>query len=312
MNARVKRFLAWLPIFGLAALAVRLALVWDRLPARMMSHFDAAGNPNGWMNRGGFALTPFILLFPIFALLAVMTDRVSRRKPVAGWVLLALSLALAAVTLTVFWSAIDANLYHTQLEMLPMWIVLFVIVPLSFAIGIDWRWWLSSRRKQALAQHTGVARVIAEESHGSPLMAAVIALAGVGVLVAVILVDRVAPAMILVILFVTLTAVLLSACWAWRGFTYRFTTAAVDVLTLGFRLRRIPLSEIRDFSAERVNPLTDFGGWGIKGYGSDTAYIWGGRTALHIKTSTGDVYLGHKDPDRLVRDLEMVLNPAHR
>jgi hypothetical protein len=84
----------------------------------------------------------------------------------------------------------------------------------------------------------------------------------------------------------------------------------VEIRALGFRLRRIPLSQIKEFRAERVNPLTDFGGWGIKGFGSDTAYIWGGRTALHIKTYTGDVYLGHEDPDRLVRDLEALMNIA--
>jgi hypothetical protein len=34
--------------------AVRVALAWDRLPARMASHFDSAGAPNGWMSKAGF------------------------------------------------------------------------------------------------------------------------------------------------------------------------------------------------------------------------------------------------------------------
>lgn len=37
-----------------AAVAVRVALVWDRLPAVMASHYGASGAPNGWMSRAQF------------------------------------------------------------------------------------------------------------------------------------------------------------------------------------------------------------------------------------------------------------------
>jgi uncharacterized membrane protein len=37
-----------------AGLAFRVITVWDRLPARMASHFAASGRPDGWMSRSGF------------------------------------------------------------------------------------------------------------------------------------------------------------------------------------------------------------------------------------------------------------------
>lgn len=44
-----------------AALGVRVALVWDRLPALMTSHFGPGGRPNGWMSRSGFWLFTFLV-----------------------------------------------------------------------------------------------------------------------------------------------------------------------------------------------------------------------------------------------------------
>lgn len=311
MNANVRRWLAWLPMFGLAALGLRFLVVWDRLPVRMMSHFDAAGNPNGWMGRSEFATTAFVLLTPIFALLAVISGQIARRKPFVGWFFLALNWVCAAVTLTVFWSALDANLKDTRLSVLPVWILAAILLPLAIAIGIDWRWWLSKRRKAALKEHRGPVQVTAEETHGSPRFAFVFAAIAVAtiVLFAATTPHRAQPVPVRIALPLVSLVLLFTAFCAWRGFVYRFTNAGIDVAAAGFRLRRIPLSQIKECRAEEVHPLTDFGGWGIKGFGSDTAYIWGGHTALHIKTDTGDVYLGHKNPERLVRDLESIMSP---
>jgi uncharacterized membrane protein len=37
-----------------AVIATRIALVWERLPPLMASHFGASGLPNGWMSRDEF------------------------------------------------------------------------------------------------------------------------------------------------------------------------------------------------------------------------------------------------------------------
>jgi uncharacterized membrane protein len=36
------------------AIAARIALLWERLPPLMASHFGTSGLPNGWMSRGQF------------------------------------------------------------------------------------------------------------------------------------------------------------------------------------------------------------------------------------------------------------------
>jgi membrane protein YdbS with pleckstrin-like domain len=300
---------------GVAGLAIRTTIVWDQLPAVVASHFGANGVANGWMPRSEFFVMSFAVTVPVVTLLAVICDRAGRDKPMTTLGLLAFDWLVSALLISVFWGAIDANLYQRSLAIFPVWIVIVALIPVVIGIGIDWRWWLSRHRKEALRQISGPAPVIAEDHHGSGTMALVLLLIGAAV-IAFIMRTTVrngpAPFPVILALAVVAVAVGISALWAWRGFQYRFTSAAVEIRAFGLLLRRIPLSQIKDFKAETVSPLTDFGGWGIKGLGSTTAYIWGGKTALHIKTYTGDVYLGHADPGRLVRDLEQVMNVAPR
>jgi len=343
VSSTMRRFLAWLPMAGMVVLGVRAALVWDELPAVMASHFGANGVANGWMPRNQFFIASFACTVPVAALLAVIAERIGRRKPLAGVGMLTMEWLTSALLIGVFWSAIDANLYHQRLAVFPVWIIIAAMIPVVLAVGIDWKWWLRRRPYQPKSGRHGAPardrlteavgpthsaaeqfgareghhemvgpeiaapeRVVAEERHGSGRAAIGMLALGAGVMALVMLV----PPHFVAIPVVLMVVIGLSALWAWRGFDYRFTTAAVEIRTFGIRLRRIPLLEIKEFNAEEVHPLTDFGGWGIKGFGSDTAYIWGGHTALHIKTYQGDVYLGHRDPERLGRDMEMVMKPV--
>jgi hypothetical protein len=88
----------------------------------------------------------------------------------------------------------------------------------------------------------------------------------------------------------------------WSGFEYRFLRHAVEIRTLGFKLRTIPKSEIVSYSIESWSWPR---GYGIRGIGSRRAYVWGNKV-VHIKTTNGDVYLSHDDPERIVRDLDQV------
>jgi len=97
---------------------------------------------------------------------------------------------------------------------------------------------------------------------------------------------------------------------AWNGFHYRFTTTGVEIKTLGWRLRWIPLPEIKEYRVEPCNPLVDFGGWGYRMRTGLRAFIWSGRSGVRIRTWNGDVYLGHNKPGRLVRDLDAIMKPA--
>lgn len=63
------RTLAGFISLGIGVLsAARVALVWDRLPERMASHYGASGRPDGFMMRGDF----FVFYFGMFGLLILM------------------------------------------------------------------------------------------------------------------------------------------------------------------------------------------------------------------------------------------------
>jgi hypothetical protein len=88
----------------------------------------------------------------------------------------------------------------------------------------------------------------------------------------------------------------------WSGFEYRFTRHAVEVWTLGFKLRTIPKSQIVSYSIESWSLPR---GYGIRGIGNRRAYVWGNKV-VHIKMTNADIYLGHDDPEKIVRDLDQV------
>ena len=71
---------------------------------------------------------------------------------------------------------------------------------------------------------------------------------------------------------------------------------------LRFRLRSIPKQSIVSYSIE---PWSMVRGYGIRGVGSTRAYVWCNQV-VHIHTSNGDIFLGHSDPERIVRDLDIV------
>ena len=71
---------------------------------------------------------------------------------------------------------------------------------------------------------------------------------------------------------------------------------------MGFRLRAIPKQAIVSYSIESWAFAR---GYGIRGIGSTRAYVWGNKV-VHIKTTNGEVFLGHNDPERIVRDLDRV------
>jgi hypothetical protein len=86
------------------------------------------------------------------------------------------------------------------------------------------------------------------------------------------------------------------------GFQYRFLRHGVEVRTLGIRLRAIPKQAIVSYAIESWGMPR---GYGIRGVGNSRAYVWGNKV-VHIKTTNGDVYLGHSDPQRIIQDLDLV------
>jgi hypothetical protein len=162
--------------------------------------------------------------------------------------------------------------------------------------------WLSSLTLPLLALHgepNASHALVAEEVHAGKTLS-LIALPPLGAL----LWSLTTPALSMARIPLGLVSILALAVWvmAWSGFRYRFTSSGVEIRTLGFHLRTIPVDQIKDYAADRWSLA---GGYGIRGLGERRAYVWGNQ-GVRIKTTVGEVFLGHNDPARIIRDLDAI------
>ena len=265
-------------------------MFWNRLPASLASHFGAAGQPNGWMSRETSVIFSLVLLAFLLAIFTWALTRV--RKPDAlAWSLLAMFYIVVGVLLSVTSSVLTYNLYRRPLNIVPEMAVIFVAVFAMIAVAF------SAKRGPGLPQAKGVLE--AEEVHASPLWAllfAVLTAIELGV-IAIIPLRGLRLVMVLpALLLFGVTAL------AWSGFHYRFTAHGVEISTLGFRLRSIPLQNIKAYA---VAPWNALGGYGIRGVGERRAYVWG-NTGVRITLSDGEVFLGHREPEKIMNDLNLI------
>jgi hypothetical protein len=141
--------------------------------------------------------------------------------------------------------------------------------------------------------------LLAEETHTGRVWGLVIIVAMLGPAASVFFFPTSPARFALLVVGVVGIGVLLMT---WSGFQYRFLRHGVEIRSLGFQLRAIPKSQIVSYAIE---PWAWWRGFGIRGVGDRRAYVWGTRV-VHIVTTNGEVYLGHNDPERIVRDLDMV------
>ena len=292
MDIKTYRVAAGMLWIVLPLTALRYGMVWDLLPARMATHFNAAGQPNGWMTREAALIFPLAML--TFSLL-IATVILSRLKTpnAAAWAVWGFFAVILGV---IHWggeSVLEYNLHGAPVNAMPVLIIVVVAVVLLTGIMI----W--STRGVALADDT----VVAEEVHASPLWAAIMLIPLAIQLGAMLIVPNPVRAIMAVVGLIFVA----TAAFAWSGFHYRFTRAGLEICTLGFRLRSIPVQHIREYSVANWNALR---GYGIRGIGDRRAYVWCNKGVL-IKTSDGEVFLGHQEPERIVRDLDMIRGFAH-
>ena len=141
--------------------------------------------------------------------------------------------------------------------------------------------------------------VLAEETHSGGAWSLLILPAMLGPVIALTVAQPAAvrwPAILACVIGLGTLAI------TWSGFQYRFLRHGVEIRMLGLRLRSIPRQSIVSYSIE---PWTFIRGYGIRGIGSSRAYVWCNKV-VHIKTANGEIFLGHNDPERIVRDLDMV------
>jgi len=139
----------------------------------------------------------------------------------------------------------------------------------------------------------------AEEQHGSVMWALVMIVPGFGML---LFAGNVPLAGIRLTLIVSAIILFAAAAMAWNGFHYSFSPAGIEIRTLGFRVRSVSAADIRSYAVDRWNVI---GGYGIRGLGNRRAYVWGTR-GVRIKTTQGEVFLGHSEPEKIIRDLDLV------
>jgi hypothetical protein len=188
---------------------------------------------------------------------------------------------------------LEYNLSRSSIPLGVIGAVLFISIFIFIAI------FLSAQRGSELA----VSGIICEEIHASRSIAIAFAIPTVPFIASAAIVPM---AGVKLALAAGALAMLGAAAMAWDGFHYSFSSAGIEVRTLGFRLRSIHADDIRSYMSDRWNAL---GGYGIRGIGNRRAYVWGNR-GVRIKTNEGEVFLGHREPEKIVHDLDLVRQNA--
>jgi Protein of unknown function (DUF1648) len=292
MNRKLFTILTALMWIALPLTALRFWQVWDALPAGMATHFAADGHPNGWMPREtalyyALGVTAFMLV--IFTGIAVVVLKQKAKLDTTSFVLLGLFYVIVGFVFYVNNGIISHNLNGQPVAVSP------VLLGLPLAIVLFTLIYIRAQRGPALAD----GQTLAEESHGSPLFAGLFLLIGLFQILVAIAIPQTSVRIAMGLLG---GLMLLIAAHAWSGFRYRFTPSGLEIRTLGFRLRSIARDQIGRYGIEKWTALR---GYGIRGVGNTRAYVWGNQV-VHITTLEGEVFLGHNDPARIVRDLDMM------
>src|SRR4051812_16358117 len=206
MNRRTFQFAIALLWLALPVVGLQYWRVWDELPARMATHFNATGQPNGWMSREvslefGLGITAFLLVVFTIILAMVSLQSVDR----FAWAFLGFCAVVVAFVAVGNQKVIAYNLEHTPMQIEP----LLIVIPA--AIVILSVFYLGAKRGTPLA----ASEVLAEETHSGRAWTAVFLPAILGPLMAARLIPipglRIAMLLVALVLFAALAM-------AWTGF----------------------------------------------------------------------------------------------
>src|SRR5437762_14351624 len=121
---RTYQISTWLMWLALPLTALRYQRVWDQLPVHMATHFNAAGQPNGWMSREvslEFALGLTVFLLIIFTVVAYVAQW-KHVPDAASWSLLGFFYLVMAFIYHVNSRLVEFNLTGAPWEMGP-WMI---------------------------------------------------------------------------------------------------------------------------------------------------------------------------------------------
>jgi hypothetical protein len=296
MTRRVYRTLAVLLYLAPVVIWIRYRQLSDRLPVRVATHFDAAGRANGWMSRGAsmyFDQLFLAILAGIFLTVLLVVEKKYELGKVA-WALLAFLHAEIWAVVHMLNSTLDYNLNGSAISILPLALVSILGGALIAILAIG------EKRGHAFA----ATEVLAEEVHSGKKVGAFL-LVSAAVLVAAALAIPNGAVRLVLLLAAAITAA--SYALAWDGFHYFFTPHGIEIRALGFRLKSIPLLQIKNYEIQSWSAVR---GYGIRGIGNRKAYVWG-KTGVRVETYDGEVFFGHSDPQRIVHDLNVIKRYQH-
>jgi hypothetical protein len=275
--------LIWIALPANAAL---YALAWGKLPARVATHFDFANHPNGWMSREGLLIFSLLLATVVAGAATWILSRSTKPDP-AAWALLIFFYVIAGVLLWAANAIVAFNVEGRPVNVAPGLTAGMLAAGLLMVITLGMRRGPEFRSEAAFA----------DEIHSSGPLAALL-----GVLTAVFtaLLGKAPNLGLRLGMSIPLVMMVGATALAWNGFHYLFSPAGVEIRTMGFRLRSIGAGEIQSYAVDHWDWL---GGYGIRGVGNMRAYVWS-NTGVRIKTSEGEVFLGHSNPEKIVRDLD--------
>ncbi len=291
-SRRLEKTLIILPWATIPILALHFSSVRNDLPARIAVHFDVNGRPNGWQSPEMFlGFATFFLLLAIGVMSFVLL-RAFRLRSLATVVTL-IHYFTIGVLFVVFWQILDHAAYGRGMsDIWPMPAILPVLAIVFASLALA-----QTPRTKTQPSPEGV--LIAEEQHRAPMqLFFILPGVAVGLWLAIKLPG---PARLL--------GVLLIAVMAWvavavlEGFKYVVRSDGVQVKGFLLPLRFIPRSSIHSYRTEPWNGL----GYGIRLTSTGTAYIWGGKNVVNIATDHGNVMLGHYAPERLISDLDRMM-----
>jgi hypothetical protein len=285
------RTLAALLWLAPVAIAIRYWQVWDRLPARVATHFNAQRQANGWMTREMSLYYSAGFLAFMAAVLFIILLVIERKYPLAkvSWALLAFCHVETWMLVYLMNSMLEFNLNRT-----PISTSLFAIVSVLGVIALA---------AVAVAEKRGAplspADVLAEEVHSGKPWALIFLVPSIVLIPTALAIPGATPRVAMItVAFLTFAAFAM----AWDGFHYYFSRHGVEIRTLGFRLKSIPLLQIKNYEIQDWNPIR---GYGIRGVGNHKAYVWG-KSGVRVEMYDGEIFLGHSDPQRIVHDLNVI------
>jgi hypothetical protein len=277
--------LVWL---ALPLSALRYWMVWDRLPARLATHFSLTNQPNGWMSREGSLVFTLVLMSCMLTTFTAILLRI-RKPDTLAWSVLGMFYIIIGFIYEITESVLDFNLTGAPLPLLSMFVGIGVVVIAVVIIAFR------SKRGTSLPP----SNVVAEETHSVGAWALAFFIPAALQLLAFYAIPNPAARVGLAIGAISLS---FAGIMAVSGFHYLFTREGIEIRTLGFRVRSIPADHIKQYNTAHWSIA---GGYGIRGLGDRRAYVWGNR-GVRITTDDGEVFLGHKHPDRIVHDLDAI------